>query len=253
MVEKKRLLNIRKSVSLVAVVVLAHCAIGQADYGALLLGAKVGTNGFGAVAGIDLSKRVSVRGQTSFLRISDPLDDIVGGESEIELEVKNYAAILDWHPFVNGVKVSVGLFANRNRLSFSTDIDELTFGDVDYFGNLGAEMGFRSIAPYFGVGFSSGRGRAGFGFNVDLGFLSQGEPELSASGAVFDKGGVSEIRCSFRIDADSVATDQSSTCRALFPNLQQDLETERKDIEDVDASGNLDFYPVAEIGLTYRF
>lgn len=224
----------------------------QADYGAVLIGTKLGTTGFGLVAGIDFSKRVSMRGQVSYAEVKDVLP-IFGEDISIDWKLSNQAVILDFHPFVNSFRLSAGVFSNRNELSNRARGEELTFNETEYNAEIDVELAFRPLTPYVGFGFNSGRGRTGYGFNLEVGILAQGTPQVQAFGQVHASGSDSDTRCRFHIEDGVVSTDVSPVCRRLFPALEDDLAVETSDLEELEGPTNLDFYPVVEIGISYRF
>ena len=226
-------------------------ARGQADYGAVLFGAKLGTTGFGLVAGIDFSKHVAVRAQVSYAEVKD-FFPILGDSVSIDLKLSNQALLVDFHPFVNSFKLSAGVFSNHNELSTRAHGERLTFNERDYNAEIDIELDFGPISPYAGFGFSSGRGRAGYGFSLEAGVLVQGVSEVNAFGQVHG-GGPGTNPCKFRIENGVVSTDMSPGCRSRFPNLAEDMEVETRDLEKLESPTDLDIYPVVELGITYRF
>jgi hypothetical protein len=93
-------------------------------------------------------------------------------------------------------------------------------------GTLSSSATFNALAPYAGVGWSSGTGKSGgLSFAFDIGILFQGSPSIENYHAT-----------------GSVADD---------PAFQDDVDKEVAKLED-----DLDsykFYPVAALTLTYRF
>ena len=216
-----------------------------------MFGTKLGTTGFGLVAGIDFSKHVAVRAQVSYAEVKD-FFPILGDSVSIDLKLSNQALLVDFHPFVNSFKLSAGVFSNHNELSTRAHGERLTFNERDYNAEIDIELGFGPISPYVGFGFSSGRGRAGYGFSLEGGVLIQGEGEVNAFGQVHG-GGPGNNACQFRIENGVVSTEMSPNCTSRFPNLAEDMEVETRDLEELESPANLNVYPVVELGVTYRF
>ena len=101
-------------------------------------------------------------------------------------------------------------------------------------------MDFNDLAPYLGVGWSSNRGSAGFGFGAEIGALYQGAPRLSASGKIGD--------CAFSVPKSGKA----EVCNAPPGTaLAADLEKEHKELRK--SLKNFTIYPVASVSIFYRF
>lgn len=202
--------------------------------------------GLGVSAGYDLSESLSARGQ--FNQFDYGFNETYRGNNyDGDLELQQFGLMLDWHPSDGGFRLTGGAFLNNNALAVGTeDANDLDIGGVTYSGNLDLDLDFEKAAPYLGIGWSGGRGRQGLSFVLDAGVLFQRAPRLSALGSV-NVSGVSV--CDFVVSEDGRAM-LSGGC-ALFDTLASDLENEHRELRDELSDYKL--YPVALLGISYRF
>lgn len=211
-----------KGISVLAVAGLLAAPMALADIG---LGVKAGTLGLGVEGTVGLAAGLNVRaGLNSFsYDYSDSAGDV---DYEIDLDLKSYALLLDWHPFAGTVKLTAGVLSNKNGATMTaTPTGSATIGGTSYpagtAGQLRGEMDFKSTAPYAGIGWGNAAGTArGLGVSVELGVLFQGAPDVT-------------------LTSSNPAVSQS------------DLDAEAREIED-DLSG-FKTYPVISFGLSYQF
>ena len=205
-------------------------------------GAQVSTLGLGVFAAWDAWDAFAVRGMVNYF-------DYDFGDSEEDdveynvVQLQSLGLILDWHAFRNGFRVSGGVFFNQNEFSAMAEDSDLEIGDGLYDGVLDALVDFNGMAPYLGLGWSSGHGRSGLSIGVEAGILFQGTPKLSASGTVTTEAGTN---CDFSVSKGGKAT----VCPALG-ELKADLEAEHREL-----SGEFDvyqLYPVLSLSVSYRF
>ena len=205
-------------------------------------GAHVSTLGLGVFAAWDVSNAFAVRGMVNY--IGYDLDSQEAGiEYKVDLQLQSVGLILDWHAFRNGFRLSSGVFLNQNEFSAAAEASDLEIGENLYDGVLDALVGFDSVAPYLGLGWSSRRGRSGLSFGIEAGVLFQGTPKLSASGMVTEGG----ITCDFSVSENGNAT----VCSAALTDLEADLEAEHRELNDELESYQL--YPVVSLSVSYRF
>ena len=215
------------------------------EAGPLRLGLHGSTLGLGANAEFDLSESFSVRAMFSQLGL-DYEETESGNEYTGDLDLQSIGLLADWRPLPGGLRVTGGVFLNNNEVGASARTasagDRLDIGGTDY-SNASIDMllDFEPIAPYFGVGWSSGYGRPGLGFAVDAGLLYQQAPRVSGSGTAGD--------CSFRVSDGGTAT-VTGTC-ADPDDLMTDLEMEHSDLAD--ELEDFTWYPVLSLGISYRF
>ena len=149
---------------------------------------------------------------------------------DLTLQLKSYAAMLDWHPFAGVFRVTGGVFSNKNNIAaVATPQGSYTVNGHTYtaaqLATLYGDISFKPTVPYLGIGWSTnGTTGTGLGFEFDVGALFQGSPKanLYATGPV--------------------------TTQAQF---QQDLAAEQAKLQD-DVS-SFKTYPVVSLGITYRF
>lgn len=228
------------------------------------LGAHGGTLGLGVTAGFDMSDRFAVRGLFNTFDFGFNTNQ-AGNAYAGDLALQSFGVLGDWHPFGGGWRVTGGTFRNNNELLVGTE-GSANIGPRRYAGNLDINLTFAGNAPYFGIGWTSGRDRQGLGFGFDAGALYHGTPRLSATGAIRYDGsfgpGFEELRCAFSVTQDANASVDCSQiplpddARALLQSevvdpLIKNLETEHRELSD--ELVGFRWYPVLSFGVSYRF
>jgi len=209
--------------------VLAFTEWGYADSGRFAVTGKVSTLGLGGEVTIPIVPNLNTR-----LGINAFGYDYRGTEGDIkydlDLQLRSFSGLLDWHPFAGSFRLSGGLLVNQNELSaqarFTTD--QLIGGTIyrpAQIGTLRGSIGFDDLAPYVGIGWGNAVGEdKRWRFVIDLGVVFQGSPRVS-------------------LTADGLL--------AADPAFQADLARERKELaEGLDA---FRFYPVVAFGISYKF
>jgi hypothetical protein len=199
--------------------------------GEFSVGAGAGTLGLGLETGYAFNQHLGVRlGGYAFSMEDSGTESGINYDADLDLE--NIGATVDWYPFGGGFRVSAGWFATDNGLAGIARPD--ANGEYDIAGNtftsaqvgaLEADMELGSSAPFVGLGWLWGGADGGFVFGLDAGILFQDAPlvELSSTGGTL--------------------SDQ--------PLLLDALATEEAEFQDnVD---NFELYPVANLGVAYRF
>ncbi len=155
-------------------------------------------------------------------------DDIDYG---FELGLLSGTAMLDWHAFNNGFRISAGGMYNGNKLdgvadpSNTYEIGNQTFTSAET-GALTGEVDFREFAPYLGIGWGNAVAEGSpWTFQVDAGVAFQGRPRATLSST----GG-------------TLSDD---------PTLQAELRNEEENLEDDTRAFR--YYPVISFGIAYRF
>lgn len=205
------------------------------------VGATVGTLGAGLTVTMPVLPVLNVRfwGTGIGFDIDVDLDDDDGvPDNELEFEgdltLGAVGGMLDYHPFKNGARLSLGLLYALNKFdgdaicdavacevggqpAIITQGDRLT-GDVDYTG----------AAPYLGIGWGNAVDEDGrLSFSFDLGVMFTGSPDVS-------------VRC-------------SQVSGGAGPQALCDAQADQEENELEDEIGDIDVYPVLSIGLAYRF
>ena len=192
------------------------------------VGVGFGTQGANIELGYQINDMWGVRWSTNYFRF--------GHDAEINDITYNGNANLfstgllgDFYPWESGFRFTGGLYYNENEAKVhSTPTSSVTIGSTTYtpsqVGTLTGRVSYRDWAPYAGFGYTSNRNQPGFGFVGDLGVMFQGGP---------------------RVELASTGTANS------LPGYSASLAQERDNIRD-DADWTK-FYPVARVGIVYRF
>ncbi len=200
-----------------------------AGTGELSLGATGGALGFGPELGWRFNDYLGVRGNVGFLTFAheEQVNDI---DYDGDLDLLSAGGMLDWYPFRNGLRASIGARWNGNQIGLDArPTSPVTIGDTTYtpaqIGQLEGKIEANPIAPTLSVGYG-GKLWPGLTLGVDLGVMYQGAPRVKNMRAT---GGLLEFD----------------------PIFQADVEAEADRIEDkVDG---VQLWPVAQLMLLYRF
>lgn len=151
------------------------------------------------------------------------------------VDFRSLSLIADWHPGSSAFRVSAGLLYNGSevdldaRPSAGSYVVNGTSYSSSEIGSLRGSLGYRSAAPYLGIGWGyTGSRKRGWGFAADFGVLYQGSPRVNLSSVC--GAGLSAAQCS----ALQVNTEAESA------QLQRDLEDSA-------------WYPVFSVGARFRF
>ncbi|MDQ6975563.1 MAG: hypothetical protein Q9M22_03235 [Mariprofundaceae bacterium] len=216
--------------TLAASCLAAFGLIQPAMAGDMAIGAKVGTLGAGVeIVSNVVPMLVNARIQLNAYNLNRTITD-TQVSYDAKFKLLSFGALADVYPFAGKFRLTGGLYYNGNKLtmtgvplvgSYTINGATYTAGQV---GSLTSTVDFNKIAPYAGIGFgdsiSSG---SPIGFNFDLGVLYMGQPKtaITATGA------------------------------AANPALAASIAGEKQKLDD--ALKNMQFYPVASIGVTFRF
>ncbi len=237
------------------IAVLAACATllstaaiapapARAQDGATFASAHAGSLGAGLAAGYDISPSFTARAAVNYFSFGTDRSS-AGNDYSVDLQLLSLGVLGDWHPFETGFRITAGGLFNGNKMTLASSAEDIELGDGIYRGEMEAELGFNAVAPYVGIGWTSGRaGGSGLAFFADAGVVFQGAPRISASGRVEGQGNA----CGFGLSESGRATVQTG---CGLQDLGADLESEHADLEDQLSAFNL--YPVVMLGVTYRF
>ncbi|MDE0179639.1 MAG: hypothetical protein OXP36_13725 [Gammaproteobacteria bacterium] len=206
---------------------------------------QASTLGVGLSLGNDLAPSFSARAVGNWAQLRRGGVEVGGNAYSVDLQLLSAGLLGDFHLFQNGFRVTFGGLFNVNELSLATGPRDVGLGGGGYRGTLEATLAFNALAPYWGTGWTSGRGRGrGFGWFIDAGVLFQGAPRLSGSGRAEFEG----ASCSFSLPESGRATVQAGCGLA---ELAADLETEHSDLEG--GLAVLRLYPLLTTGVAWRF
>ncbi len=206
----------------------AVCMAQPAMAGDMAIGGKAGTLGAGAELVTNVVPMlVNARVQLNAFNYNKTLQD-TSVTYDAKLKLFSFGAVADVYPFVGKFRLSGGLYYNGNKFSMTgtpsaggTYVINGTTYTAAQVGSLTSTVDFNKVAPYVGIGFgdpvSSG---SPVGFNVDLGVLYMGTPK------------------------SSVTATGTAVAAA-------DIAAEKKKLDD--ALNKMKFYPVAALGVTFRF
>ena len=215
----------------------------QFGNGAAHVGLHGGTLGVGVNAGYDFSNDLAIRGLVNYFNL-DFDKEKAGNEYEGELDLRSMGLVVDWHPFWGAFRMSGGAFLNDNRISASTEGMAINIGDHEYPADLSFRMEFEKVAPYLGVGWTSGRGGSGLTFTADIGLLFRSAPKVSASGRIEG--------CDFTISRGGDADVDCSQVPGV-PEVPREMDLELEHDALHDDLDKMKVYPVISLGVAYRF
>lgn len=196
----------------------------------LALGARVSTLGLGVEVTTAFTPFLNGRAGFNYLTYSDTRTES-GIRYDADLELQSVTALLDWHPFAGGLRVTAGAVFNDNQLDMTAKpATSFTIGNNTYLPNqvgvMSGKVTFDDVAPYLGIGWGNAVGDGQrFSFALDLGVLFQGSPQAKLTAV----GGL-------------LASD---------PAFLADLRLEEQNLNN--ELDNFELYPVVGAGLAYRF
>ena len=197
----------------------------------IALGVKAGTLGAGLDLTVGLAPVLNLRvGAQGFSLSRTFTEQDVSYDGKADL--RSAWLLLDIHPGGKGTRVSVGGVYSRNKLTgTSPTTGTVTINGVAYpialIGTIDGEVTANDVCPYLGLGWGNAvRPGSPVRLAFDVGVFYQGAPKVSLTA--------------------------HPAIPALVPaSFFADLEKERQKAEN-DAS-SYKFYPVVNLGLSYRF
>lgn len=148
--------------------------------------ANIGTLGAGGELSMSVHEKINVRAGANFFSYSYFYETDADDDYDLDagLNLSNYSAMVDWHPFGNRFRLTGGLVFNGNTVTAEMQPKQSyeIGGDVyapDELGNLEAEISFSPITPYLGLGFGNALRGSSFGVNFELGAMFQGSPSVT--------------------------------------------------------------------------
>lgn len=206
---------------------LFSCQAFAGDNG---LAVKGSTLGGGIELERTLSDNLGVRLGANYLQFNG---DFTAGDIDYESDVNLQTAsgLVDWYPFGGAFRVTGGIMFNGNDADIeASPAGPVTIGNVVYspqmVGSLKGKVTFNDIAPYAGLGWSSGRtNRSGLSVAFDIGILFQGAPSIE----------------------DYHATGPLAGNAAFEAQLAKEVAKVEDELDPYQ------YYPVVALTLTYRF
>lgn len=225
------------AISVVACMTILNTAVAAE----IIWGADIGTSGIGIHAGMPLSHAHGLHARIganylhryTFARRTEQV------AYDFRASLRTIDLLLDWHPWSNGFRLTAGAIYNNNvvnAVGIPNRVATFVFNDETFnttqVGKLIGRLDFPRIAPYLGVGWQAhASAERGWSLSSDLGIMYQSSPRtsLDIGGCMLPANGCNLARTLLR---PAIA---SETAR-----LNEDLHTYR-------------FFPVARLGLNYRF
>ena len=218
---------------------------GIRPFSTLAFEMKAGTGGVGFDVATPLARKLNLRGGASFFNYSHHFnEDGIGVDGT--LNFRTVSASLDFFPFGGGFRISPGVVLyNGNHVMANASVpggQSFTLNDVNYTSSITDPVGGtfdvsfgHKAAPSLTVGFGNMIPRSGrhWSVPVEIGFEYIGAPLIAL--------GLSGSACS-TAGCGSVQTD---------PTIKANVLAEQNKLND-DISP-LRFYPIASIGIGYRF
>ena len=223
---------------------------GVRPFSAVAVAIKVGVGGIGFDVATPLARKLNLRGGGEFFSYSPSLTED-GIDVNGSVNFKTVDMHVDFFPFGGSFRLSPGLtLYNGNHLNALATIpgnQTFSLGDGDYYssptdpvhGTFDVAFG-NKVAPSFTLGFGNMIPRSGKHFSVpfEIGFEYIGAPTitLSLTGTACQQGQPAAVGC------QSISTD--ATTQANIRQEQLDLNSDLSPAR---------FYPIASIGLSYKF
>lgn len=220
--------------SFVCLGALLISATASAEVGASL---RAGTLGLGLEFNVGFTETLNLRLGYSTYDYDDTIE-----ETEVtydgEIKLRNPSAILDWHAFHGGFRLSFGAVATNTEINATGRPTGGTYeldGQVFTASQVGTlrgtvEMG-NSVSPYVGLGWGNTVDAAGrVTFLFDIGAVYMGTPEVNLTAT-----------CGTAAPAGSV------NCNRLQAAVQQEEDDLAED------ATLYEWYPVISLGIAVRF
>lgn len=208
---------------------LALSGAAQAD------GLGFGVRGSSLGAGIELTKSLgpSFNARVGYNKYDHEESQTEDGiQYDADVAMQSTHAMLDWHPFRGGFRITAGYVFSNNELALSAK----GTGEVVDIGNVSVPLNSSdsldaavdlNSGAYVGLGWGNG-GQRGFGFTFDVGvYMGSPEVSLGASQSVRDK-------------ITLAGSDPDVELQREEDNLQDDLDEYEQ-------------YPVVSLGISYGF
>lgn len=200
--------------------------------GDVALGVKAGTLGAGLELTLEAIENVNVRFGGNYFKVGAEVD-VEGNDYDVDVKLNSYTALADWYITDSPFRITAGAFINKNNVSgVALDSNTYDIGNNTYtnaeVGTLSADIGFKSVAPYLGIGWGNPLSDdTGWSVMFDFGIVFAGKPDL-----------------------DITSTGGLLSNNAVF---QSDIAQVEQDFRDTDEIKYLRFYPVLSFGINYRF
>lgn len=207
---------------------VASGAAGMLVDGKVTVGANVGTLGPSAEVGYKVNDFFAVRGIHSFGLDYDGTIEYDGQDADFSVGAKATGLMVDIHPFGGGMRLSGGLWNTDIGANFGTDYTvTASNGDSRTFALTG-DLSLPDRAPGATIGWQGGFGDR-ITIGAEFGAIMTGSAKLATA-----------------IDGDFTDVPQSERDKV-------DAEMGKLENEINEYTDYLNFYPIAQVGVTFRF
>lgn len=190
---------------------------------------QVGTLGPGLNIGYKFNPYFDIRANVNGLKYSRDVE-VNDVKYDADLKLLTAGLLADYYPFANGFRLTAGAYYNGNKLSGNGHSTKDYYGiDPNDYGYERASVEYKKFAPYVGFGYQTNDDDSNWIFTADLGVMYQGKTKVSNSTTCYN----------------------AAVCSALQSQIDRENAEQRQDIQD--KSDKLKWYPVASIGIGYRF
>lgn len=189
---------------------------------------QVGTLGPGLNIGYQFNPYFDVRANVNGLKYSRDIE-VNDVKYDADLKLLTAGLLADYYPFANGFRLTAGAYYNGNKLSGNGKSTKDYYGiDPNDYGYQSASVEYKKFAPYVGFGYQT-NDDSNWIFTADLGVMYQGKAKVKNTTTCYS----------------------SAVCSALQSQIDAENASQRDDIQD--KADKLKWYPVASIGIGYRF
>lgn len=190
---------------------------------------QVGTLGPGLNIGYKFNPYFDIRANVNGLKYSRDVE-VNDVKYDADLKLLTAGLLADYYPFANGFRLTAGAYYNGNKLSGNGHSTKDYYGiDPNDYGYERASVEYKKFAPYVGFGYQTNDDDSNWIFTADLGVMYQGKAKVSNSTTCYN----------------------AAVCSALQSQIDRENAEQRQDIQD--KADKLKWYPVASIGIGYRF
>lgn len=190
---------------------------------------QVGTLGPGLNIGYKFNPYFDIRANVNGLKYSRDVE-VNDVKYDADLKLLTAGLLADYYPFANGFRLTAGAYYNGNKLSGNGHSTKDYYGiDPNDYGYERASVEYKKFAPYVGFGYQTNDDDSNWIFTADLGVMYQGKTKVSNSTTCYN----------------------AAVCSALQSQIDRENAELRQDIQD--KADKLKWYPVASIGIGYRF
>lgn len=190
---------------------------------------QVGSLGPGLNIGYKFNPYFDVRANVNGLKYSRDVE-VNDVKYDGDLKLLTAGLLADYYPFANGFRFTAGAYYNGNKLSGNGYSTKDYYGiDPNDYGYETASVEYKKFAPYVGFGYQTNDDDSNWIFTADVGVMYQGKAKVKNSTTCYS----------------------AVVCSALQSRIDRENAEQRQDIQD--KADKLKWYPVASIGIGYRF